>query len=149
MDALVGFLPPAHRSLSHYRTGHNVKVWFGEERREHYEAQLVSPRALKAAGRKARAAALEIGFHAEHPDAGRNDAAIAALVEREDDWRPVLGAAPEAGRFIGAKSPWRRLSEIWDDAGVIEPEAAIEAAERLACYITAFEPIRSGSGRRR
>ena len=52
-DALVGLVPDDVGRYSARVTGHNVKVWFDEER-EHYEAQALS------GGR------FEVGFHAEH-----------------------------------------------------------------------------------
>lgn len=141
-DALAAFLPPELREFSVRRTGRTLKIWFGEEGREHYEVQFVSSAGLRAGKRKERPPVLEIGFHAEHADAPRNDAAIAALVEREDEWRDALGDDPEAGRFVGHQTSWRRLSELWAGDSVAEPEAAIEAAERLADYIVALEPLR-------
>ena len=65
-----------------------LKAWFGAERptREHYEAQLIAPDGVAGA----TVSALEIGFHAEHPDAEENDAAIARLMARPG---PVAGGA--------------------------------------------------------
>lgn len=139
-DALIGFLPPDLRTFGSYRTSHNVKVWYGDGRREHYEVQVLSARTARTKG-----PALEIGFHAEHADASANEQAIEHLVGRERRWRKQLGDGPEAGAFLGRQGPWRRLSEVWTDDGITEPEAAIEAAERLAAYIAALEPIRARS----
>lgn len=137
-DALIGFLPPDLRDFGSYRTSHNIKVWYGDDgRREHYEVQVISGRHVQASGQ-----VLEIGFHAEHRDASDNEDAIARLTGAESRWRKALGDEPEAGTFLGHKGPWRRLSEVWSDDGVTEPEAAIEAAERLAAYIRTFEPVR-------
>ena len=41
IESLVGFLPPNQSGFSSRVTGRNAKVWFGDEAREHYEAQLV------------------------------------------------------------------------------------------------------------
>jgi len=73
-DALHGFLPPALRTFGSHRTSMNLKVWY-EEGREHYEVQLVS------------GPALEVGFHAEHKDVGRNEEILAHLIDGEKQWR--------------------------------------------------------------
>lgn len=129
-DALTGFLPPSLRDFEWYRTSHNLKLWWGSDR-EHYETQIL---------KKDRKIVLEIGFHAEHKDPDANDSAIAKLVSKEKMWRKTLGAEPEVGSFIGAQRSWRRISELWDATD--DPELAIDAAERLASYITALEPLR-------
>jgi hypothetical protein len=129
--ALRGFLPPALRDFSARRSSANLKVWFGEEEREHYEVQLL------------RGPALEVGFHTEHKDEARNEATLERLLEQEKAWRKVLGPEPDAGPFLGRQSSWRRVSEVWD-LPEVEDEASIEAAERLADYIRAIEPVRTG-----
>jgi hypothetical protein len=141
VDALMGFLPSERTDFGWRAGSRNLKVWFGSETREHYEVQLVG-------------SSLEVGFHAEHSDVHRNEAALALLLEHEKSWRRRLRGDVEAGRYVGRRSsPWRRISECWDGDGLLEPETAIEAAERLATYIEAFEPIRASSpapaGRRR
>src|SRR5881227_353424 len=83
-DALHGFLPPALRDFDSHRTSMNLKVWY-EEGREHYEVQLVS------------GPALEVGFHTEHKDAGRNEEILGRLVDGEKRWRKSLGRAPKKG----------------------------------------------------
>jgi hypothetical protein len=133
-DALHGFLPPALRDFDSHRTSMNLKVWY-EEGREHYEVQLVS------------GPALEIGFHTEHKDAGRNDDVLDRLVGGEKRWRKVLGRAPKTGAFLGRQKSWRRVSEVWDGDGLTE-DAAVEAAERLGAYIEALEPLRRGRARK-
>jgi hypothetical protein len=130
-DALVGFLPPDLRGFGSVVSGRNVKVWYGDEGHEHYEVQSISTRKL------------EIGFHAEHPVADRNDAVLAALTRRERSWRRMLGEDAQAGSFLGRPRPWRRLSEVWEGPGLDTDEAAIEAAQRLARYMRALEPIRT------
>jgi hypothetical protein len=131
VEILVGFLPPEQSRFSSRITGRNVKVWFGTEPREHYEAQLL---------RRNGATVLEIGFHAEHPDAARSDAVLRRLLAGERRWRKALGEEVETGRFIGRPSPWRRASETWDDCD--DPGTAVDAADRLAAYITVLEPLR-------
>ena len=130
--ALRGFLPPALRDFSARRTSANLKVWF-EQDREHYEVQLI------------RGGALEVGFHAEHRDAERNEEVLERLVAQQKTWRKTLGPEPEAGAFLGRPSPWRRVSEVWDH---VDDDASIEAAERLADYIQALEPVRTGRAKK-
>lgn len=138
-DALAGFLPSELRGFSSRAGSRNLKVWYGDETREHYEAQIISPGALPARTRP-KTPVLEIGFHAEHAGAQRNDAALAAVAAGARR----LGTAAVAGPFLGTRVPgtWRRLSETWPDARELPAEAAIEAAERLARYIRALEPAR-------
>ena len=128
-DALVGFLPPRWRRFRSRASSRNLKVWYTSDGREHYEMQLLSSRRL------------EVGFHAEHRDARRNDEVVARLLEQEREWRRELGADVVVGKFLGAgpRVPWRRASEVWDGVDVDGPETAIEAAERLSGYIDAFE----------
>jgi hypothetical protein len=131
-DALVGFLPPRWRKFSSRVSSRNLKVWYAGDGREHYEVQLLSSKRL------------EIGFHAEHRDRTRNEEVLARLLEQEPRWRAALGDDVGVGEFVGAgpRVPWRRVSEVWDGVDVDGPETAIEAAERLSGYITAFEPRR-------
>lgn len=132
-DALVNFLPPHLRDFQSYRTSHNVKVWYGDAVREHYEVQSI---------RRRSGYDLEIGFHAEYAERDRNDAVLERFASREKAWRKQLGTGPETGPFIGYRTgSWRRLSELWP--AVKDPEVAVEAAERLAAYILALEPIRN------
>jgi len=130
-DALVGFLPPHLRGFGSVVSGRNLKIWYGNEQREHYEVQSISARTL------------EIGFHSEHPEAARNDDILEALTKRERTWRRALGTEAEAGPFLGRPRPWRRLSEVWKGPGLDTDEAAIEAAERLSRYVRALERIRA------
>ena len=131
-DALVNFLPPSMRDFSSYHTRANFKAWYGEARREHYEVQRIPRRRV-----------LEIGFHSEHPRRERNDEVIERLVAAERAWRRALGRTVEVGPFLGAQSgSWRRISEVWGDTP--DPDAAVEAAERLALYIRTLEPLRTG-----
>jgi len=132
LDAFEGF---AHdidgllHSTSHRR---GLKVWYGEAKREHYEAQLI---------RTDDGAGLEIGFHSEYTKSEENDAVLARLLVAEGEWRPELGAEAQAGPFIGADH-WRRISEVWEAPDPDDPETAIEIAARLADYVIALEPVR-------
>ncbi|GAA2409050.1 hypothetical protein GCM10010191_17010 [Actinomadura vinacea] len=116
-----------------------MKVWYGapEAAREHYEAQVVD--AEIAGG--ARAFAVEIGFHAEHPKESENAAALARLCEREARWRPELGEDAVAGAFLGRGS-WRRVSETWPDPDLDDPDLAFDIGVRLVEYIRVLEPLR-------
>lgn len=136
VEALVGFLPPDGRQFSSRVSGRNAKVWFGAEAREHYEVQMV---------RRDGVAVLEIGFHAEHADAARSEAVLSRLVAAERRWRRSLGKEVEVGPFLGRAGSWRRASETWDGADLSDPGAAVEAADRLAEYIAAFEPLRDAA----
>jgi hypothetical protein len=131
VDALIGFLPPDGRDFSWRTSSRNLKVWFGDEPREHYEVQLVDDE-------------LEIGFHAEHADSARNDAVLDRILAAEASWRRRLGREVEIGRYLGRQARvWRRASECWDGDGLLEPGTVVEAAERLATYITTIEPLRA------
>lgn len=143
-DALGNFLPPALRDFSRYWTAHNLKLWYGDERREHYEVQIIPARLLKSL--EIDGPALEIGFHAEYKERARNEDVLERLLGEERKWRRALGKEVEAGPFIGYQSgSWRRISELWEDAD--GPEAAIEAAERLAAYVRALEPLRASGAK--
>jgi hypothetical protein len=133
-DALTGFLPPSLRDFEWYRSNHNLKLWYGDAEREHYEVQIV---------KRGKVLGLEIGFHCEHKDAGRNEDVVSKLVSKEKTWRSKLGKDVEIGDFIGFQSKtWRRVSEVWEDALTDGPETAVDAAERLATYIKVLEPLR-------
>jgi hypothetical protein len=131
LDAFVGFLPAGRRSFSSKVMWTGLKVWLGDEPKEHFEAQFHGRNGDR----------LEIGFHAEHREAARNEEVLAALLVAERRWRKVLGDDPVAGPFLGRQGNWRRVSEVWEGAGLLEPETAVEAAERLAQYVQALGPL--------
>jgi hypothetical protein len=139
-DLVRGMVPP---ELGQFRERHHrygIKVWFGPVKppREHYEAQVVGAKYVKAA----KVLALEVGFHAEHADEAANDAVLERLAGSEKRWRRELGKAPEAGVFLGA-DVWRRISETWVDPDLGDPDIAFEIAARLTDYVTALEPPRT------
>ena len=139
-DMLVG-MAPADLGACHYRAHrYGIKVWFGPEKpiREHYEAQVVGAHEVEGA----TVLALEVGFHAEHPQAAANDSVIAHLEANARRWRRALGDEPEVGAFLGRQDAWRRVSEIWPDPDLGAPELGLEVALRLVDYVSAIEPVR-------
>lgn len=111
-------------------SGWSVKVWF-DEPKEHYEVQWLQGRDV------------EVGFHAEHRDESRNQAAIIKLLAGEATWRAELGDDPVAGTFVGGRPEhWRRVSEVWEGPDLDSVDLAMEAADRLASYAEVLEPLR-------
>lgn len=131
-DAFEGFVSDVEGELHATAHKRGIKVWYDDANREHYEAQLI---------RLDGDVALEIGFHAEYPKVGENEAVLAKLATKERKWRKVLGDEPVAGEFLGADR-WRRISETWEPPDPDDIDAAIEIAARLADYVTAIEPVR-------
>jgi hypothetical protein len=138
-DVLHGLVPRDLGELRCLPRRYGIKVWWDSEKppREHYEAQVISAKAVD----DAKVLALEVGFHAEHPDAKANEAVIARLVGREKKWRKVLGSEAVVGPFLGRDS-WRRISETWADPDLSDGELAFEVGARLTDYITALELLR-------
>ena len=132
LDAFEGFAHDIDGSLHSTSHRRGLKVWYGDAKREHYEAQLI---------RTDDGAGLEIGFHCEYARPEENDAVLARLLAAEVEWRPDLGVEAVAGPFIGADH-WRRVSEVWQAPDPDDPETAIEIAARLADYVIALEPVR-------
>jgi hypothetical protein len=134
-DALLTVVAPEYSDFGGYAHGFGVKITYGtgDRTKEHYEAQLVR-------GAREGSIELEIGFHAEHSKADRNDAVLARLAPHERAWRRRLGRDPVMGEFLG-NDRWRRVSETWDTFDFREPGVAIEVADRLAEYIEEFEPL--------
>ncbi len=131
-DAVLGSLAPELGPAGSSAHRHGLKVWFAESKREHYEAQVV-----KVEGE----AVLEIGFHAEHPKASENDAAVALLAASEARWRSRLGDDAVLGPFLG-RAGWTRVSETWPPPRFEDIDEVIEIAARLVDYIDALEPVR-------
>jgi hypothetical protein len=117
-----------------------LKLWFGPASskpvREHYEAQVVAARHVPGA----TALALEVGFHAEHPDPAANEAVLARFPASR--WRKALGPEAVAGPFLGHDGGWRRLSETWPDPDLSDPDLPLELAARLTDFAVALEPLR-------
>ena len=141
-EAVRGLVGPDRVDLRQQARRWGLKAWFGTERpgREHYEAQVIAPDGVEGA----TALALEIGFHAEHPDPAENEAAIARLVAGQDRWRSVLGDDAVVGPFLGRFPDWRRVSEAWPDPDLSDPDLPVQVALRLTDYIEALEPMRRG-----
>jgi hypothetical protein len=129
------------RDLRSYHHRYGIKVWVGTEKppREHYEAQVVGRD--QAPG--ANVLAIEVGFHSEHPKESDNEAVMAELAQSEEEWRRELGQEPVLGKFLGRSEHWRRVSEVWLDPDLGDPELIFELADRLTEYLKAIEPRRS------
>lgn len=132
LDAFEGFAHAVDGELNSSSHRRGLKVWYGDAKKEHYEAQLI---------RTDDGVALEIGFHAEYSEVARNEEVLAGLLQKERTWRRSLGDEAEAGVFRGADR-WRRISEVWDAPDPDDPESSIEIAARLADYVLALEPHR-------
>jgi hypothetical protein len=112
------------RDFESEQWGRFYKVWY-TDKRFHFEAQFLN------GGR------LEIGFHLE-ADAETNDAIAEGLARKESRIRRALGDAPA----IGSHGPrWRSIAERWSGGDLRSPEAATEAAARLADYIRTIRPL--------
>ena len=140
-DALRGLWSADLGALhcTHHRYG--IKVWLGTATRaprEHYEAQVIGPQHVP----KPATLGIEVGFHSEHPQEADNEAVIAALVGSERSWRKQLGKEAGVGTVLG-RPHWRRVSEVWPDPDMSDPELVFELAARLTDYLTALEPIRT------
>jgi len=137
-DAVRSLMPDAQTSLKLRSHRRGVKAWFGSEKapREHYEAQVMPRRFVDGTD----GVAVEVGFHAEHKDVTHNEAIIAELMKHEKLWRTQLGSEAEVGVFYGADQ-WRRLSEVWLEPDLDDPELAFEMAARLVDYLSALEPV--------
>jgi hypothetical protein len=145
-DALRGLSPAELGELhcTHHRYG--IKIWVGpatKAPREHYEAQVIGPQYVPGAAKLA----IEVGFHSEHPHEADNEAVIAALVGSGRSWRKKLGEDVQIGPFLGRAEHWRRVSEVWSDPDMGDPELVFELAARLTAYLTALEPYRTPRGK--
>jgi hypothetical protein len=141
-EVLRGLVPRDLGALRARARRYGIKVWLDgapdRAPREHYEAQVIGKREVPGA----KVLALEIGFHAEHPDSAMNDVVLSELAGAEKAWRRELGAEAVAGPFLGRADVWRRVSETWPDPDLSDPDLAFEIGSRLTDYITALEPVR-------
>lgn len=142
-DGLHALLPGDVGSWHQRNHRYGIKLWFGDRgtpAREHYEAQVVGPDLVPAAS----VCALEVGFHAEHPDPSANRAVLDRLAApaAARRWRRALGEGPEAAGFLGRRAgEWTRLSETWADPDLRDPDLAFELAARLTDYVMALQPL--------
>ena len=138
-DALRALVPADLGDLRCQARRWGLKVWFDADEcpRQHYEAQVVGAKHVP----EATVLAIEVGFHAEHPASGDNDAAFVGIRAAEPSWRTELGDDAVCGAFLG-RSGWLRLSETWPDPSLEDPELCFELADRLAAYVIAVEPLR-------
>ena len=145
-EVVRGLVPRDWGTLRCRSRRYGMKVWFDTVHppREHYEAQVVGADLLARGG--ARTIAMEIGFHAEHPDVARNETVLATLLTAERRWRKELGREAEAGPFLGRADVWRRVSETWPDPDLSDPALPLEVGARLADYVLALEPVRRRAG---
>jgi hypothetical protein len=128
---------------THHRYG--IKIWVADSPkppREHYEAQVVGRRQVPGVS----TIGIEVGFHSEHAKEEDNEAVIASLIRSERSWRRKLGKEPVTGPFLGNATHWRRVSEIWPDPDMSDPELVFELAARLTDYVAALEPFRRSAG---
>ena len=142
-DAVRSMDPAAGAELKLRVHRRGLKAWFATAKptREHYEAQLMPRRYVD--GRDG--AVIEVGFHSEHKDAAVNEAVINQLKAAEKTWRNALGNEAEVGVFFGADN-WRRVSEVWLEADLDDPDLAFEIAARLVDYLAALQPVLSADG---
>jgi len=140
-DALESMAPDGLGDLHCRVHRRGIKAWFGAATppKAHYEAQVL-PLRLAPDGEQHHSA-LEIGFHAEFPEEPANEAELEALEAERHVWGPELGPEAEAGPFLGRDS-WRRLSEVWFDDDLDDPDLAFEIAGRLVDYLVVLEPAR-------
>ena len=140
-QALRGLLPSELGTLQTKAHRYGIKVWFGPATatREHYEAQVIGAKHVP----EASILAIEVGFHAEHRDPADNERTLAALSAQERRWRKSLGPTAVVAPFIDDRHGWQRLSEVWADPDLSDPDLAIEVATRLTDYITTLEPLLS------
>lgn len=138
-DALRALVPAELGELRTHERRWGLKAWFDADEcpREHYEAQVISPKHVADAS----VLAIEVGFHAEHPKEPDNEAALVPIEAGEAAWRDALGPDAVSGPFLG-RSGWLRVSETWADPDLSDPEICFEIADRLATYIEAIEPLR-------
>ena len=85
--------------------------------------------------------AIEVGFHAEHPDDALNQAVLAELQAGGARWRRSIGGGVEEGPFLG-RDGWRRISETWLDPDLRDPDLPLAMACRVVDYASALEPAR-------
>lgn len=139
-DVVNGLAPTGLGELRTRAHRRGIKVWFGPSKppKVHYEAQLIPRRFVDDLD----GVALEVGFHAELPDEAANQSALDTLLGARKIWQADIGRQAEAGAFLGRES-WRRLSEVWLEFDLDDPETPFEIGSRLVDYLELLEPIRN------
>lgn len=134
-DAVQSMAGPDVHVRAHRR---GIKAWFGPLKppRQHFEAQVMPRRYVDGQ----EGVAIEIGFHAEHKDRDQNEQVVQDARAKEKSWRRQLGKEAEIGVFFGADQ-WRRISEVWIEPDLDDPELSFEIAARLVDYLSALQPI--------
>ncbi len=130
-DELPSHLPPRLRDFSSEQLGRYYKVWFGAEKKIHFEVQFI------AGGR------LEIGFHLES-DPDTNQRVATGLERKRATIRRSLG---DQAAFGSHGNGWRFLAERWSGGDLRNEETATEAAARMAEYVVAVTPHLSSRAR--
>lgn len=138
-DEVRGFVGPALREFSTYKSSRLIKVWY-DDPAVHFEAQALSGKWAPLPGM-----CLEIGLHLESKELGRNQSILDELVVSKHLWSSVLPEA-EYGKAIGPMKSWRRLSEVMP-VDVMDGELAGEVAERFSAYILALSSLLGPSGK--
>jgi len=143
-EAVRGLMDPKLGTVHFRAHRYGVKLWFDVDvaPRAHYEAQVIGPRHVP----DATVLALEVGFHAEHPKVGENEAILKQLAKREKTWRKTIGDDAVAGPFLGRADTWRRVSETWPDPDLSDDDIVMDVALRLTDYMTALEPLLRSTG---
>lgn len=131
-DELPSHLPPRLRDFSSEQWGRFYKVWYGEEKKVHFEVQFI------AGGR------LEIAFHLES-DPATNERIASSLERKGPAIRRALGEEAKFGSHGGG---WRSLGERWSGGDLRAEEAATEAAARLAQYVVTVTPLLGARAKR-
>jgi hypothetical protein len=121
------------RDFSSEKWGSYFKVWYGAEKKIHFEVQFL------------RNGRLEIGLHLE-ADAETNDRVASALEGKRSAIARSLGDDVK----FGSHGPgWRSVAETWSGGDLRGEEAATEAAARLGEYVSVLAPMLApGSARR-
>jgi hypothetical protein len=122
-ERLPSHLPPRLRGFRSERWGRLYKLWYGDAKRVHFEAQFL------------RGGRLELGLHLE-----ADPATNAALLRRLGPARALRALGRPAALFSHGPG-WSALAETWPAAGLLTEEAATEAAARLACYVVTLGPL--------
>lgn len=131
-DELPSHLPPGLRAFSAERWGRFYKVWYGAEKKIHFEVQFL------------RNGRLEIGLHLEADP--ETNARLASTLERKDG--AIRRGLGDRVAFGSHGRGWRSVAETWSGGDMRGEEAATEAASRLAEYVVTLAPLlRPASGR--